>query len=102
MKRALIAITLALAACGAPSSYDLCNKSCAIQQKCGVLTDAQASNCRSNCDAMKGTFADDDTNCDKMCKNCAQIRSDLAACEGMDCNKVATCVQSVDTTCIQK
>jgi len=93
---------LGVAGCGAPSSLDICHESCDVQKKCGTLSDAQAANCHTNCDAMRGSLADKDAQDDKNCRNAAQVRSNFAACGSVECNKVVQCVANVDTTCIQK
>ncbi len=100
-KSGVFALLLA-AGCGAPSSLDLCNANCDVQKRCGTLTDAQAANCHTTCEANKGQLADQDALNDKNCRNAGQVRSDLSACGGKECNKVDSCVAAVDTTCIAK
>ena len=88
--------------CGATSSLDLCHATCAYQQRCGGLTDAQAANCNSDCEARKGTFQDQDVADDKRCSNAASVRQQGLNCLNMDCNKVATCVATLDITCVTR
>ncbi len=103
MRSLILGVTLFLIGCGgAPSSLDLCHDNCNVQKKCGVLSDAAAANCHSTCDSMKGTYSDQDVQCDKNCKNCADVRNQLSNCGATDCNKVASCVTAVDQTCIAK
>jgi hypothetical protein len=92
-----------LAACGAPpSSLDNCKATCEAQRKCGILSDAAAQNCNNDCDAQKGTFADQDAQCEKFCKNCADIRMKYNSCAKEECNKIGPCAAAVDPTCIAK
>jgi hypothetical protein len=102
MKGVLLAIALVLVGCGSPTSLDFCHKGCDVQKRCGALSDTEAANCNTKCDADKAMYADIDANCDKLCTNCADIRSKLFACGDDECNKVATCIQSVDQTCAMK
>ena len=102
MRQIMVGFALLIAACGAPSSLDLCHDSCNVGRRCGTLSDAQAANCHSECDANKGKYADQDAQCERECTNCGKIRNDYGACGNTDCNKVTSCVQNVDSTCIRK
>jgi hypothetical protein len=104
MRAGLFSLMLFVAACGggAPSSLDVCHITCDALKRCGINSDAQAVNCHNNCDNMKGTFSDQDAACDKTCTNCGDRRSQTAACESMECNKIIGCTTAVDQTCIGK
>jgi hypothetical protein len=102
MHKIVLGFVMLPAACGAPSSFDLCHELCDVNKKCGTLSDAQAANCHTDCNNRKGALTDQDAQCERDCTNCAKIRSDYGACGGVDCNKVISCVQNVDQTCIRK
>jgi hypothetical protein len=104
MKTILLALAVMFVGCGgAPSSFDLCHQGCDALRKCGIYTDAQATNCHTqDCDAKRGTLNDQDAMYDKNCRNGGDVRSRLGNCYGMECNKIISCTQTVDTTCIQK
>jgi len=100
MKAALVALALLVVGCGAPSSFDLCNIGCDVQGRCVPgFTATQVQNCKQNCSNMSGTLSDDDKNCDRMCTNCAAVRTNLANCASKECSQISSCVQGVDQTC---
>jgi hypothetical protein len=102
LRNLLAAALLTVAACGAPSSLDICHSSCDANKRCGVSTDAQAANCHTDCDAKRGQFQDQDTADDKRCKNAGDVRKQFLSCSGMECNKINTCAQLVDNTCVAR
>jgi hypothetical protein len=98
----LCAALLCLAACGAPSSLDLCHQTCDANQRCGVFTDEKAANCNSDCDANKGALPDADAKDDQDCKNGGDVRRKLLDCLSQECDKINTCLDGVVRTCIQR
>ncbi len=98
----LCAALLCLAACGAPNSLDLCHASCDANKRCGVITDAQAANCHTDCDNRRGQLQDGDAMDDKNCKNAGDVRKLLLDCVHQECNKIQTCLNAVDRTCIAR
>lgn len=98
-----LVLGLGLTACGGPpSSLELCHSVCDTQRRCGLFTDANASNCHTGCESKKGSYSDTDANNDKFCKNAGAIRSAQGDCISQDCNKVDPCLTAVDTTCVAK
>ena len=69
-----------VAACGAPSAYDLCNESCDAIRKCGYANDVDTANCHTDCDSNKGKYSDQDTQLAKDCKNSGDIRKMQGDC----------------------
>lgn len=99
---ATAALLYLAAGCGTPSRLDLCNAACDADKRCGSLTDAQAANCRTNCENQKGTLSDKDALDDKNCKNAGDYRKKTLECINMDCNKITSCLATVDATCVAK
>src|SRR4051812_40279097 len=102
LRNLLAAALLSLAACGAPSGLDICHSSCDANKRCGVTTDAQAANCHSGCDTMRGQLQDQDAADDKRCKNAGDVRKQILDCLSRECNKINTCAQLVDNTCVAR
>jgi hypothetical protein len=102
MKKLFMVMALWAAGCGSPSSYDLCNESCEARRKCGILSDAQAQNCKTDCNNTRGQLNDQDAQCERDCTNCGKIRGEYAACAGVECNKLLSCISAVDNTCIRR
>ena len=90
----LVLAALLLAACGTPSSFDLCNTSCDTQGRCDGLSPGDVMTCKAGCDAMKSQLNQDDTNCDQQCTNCAAIRQALSDCTSKPCDQIQACVQA--------
>jgi hypothetical protein len=102
MKKLFMVVALWAAGCGAPSSFDLCIQTCDALRKCGINTDAQFQNCRTDCMNRSGALSDQDAQCDRDCKNCGTIKSETSNCISMECNKIIPCSNAVDRTCVRK
>jgi len=102
MRKLIVAVALVWAGCGAPSSFDLCHDTCEALRRCGINTDAQAQNCHTDCNNRRGSLADQDAQCERDCTNCGQRHASASACLGMECNKIVSCGQAVDNTCVKR
>jgi hypothetical protein len=88
-----LSLTLSLlAACGAPSSYEICNTACETTKKCVGATDVQLANCHTTCDNNKGLLSDSDAKLARDCKNASDIRKTQFECYNLACLETISCL----------
>lgn len=106
ISRLIFASAALLWGCSSASSLNICHDKCDVQRVCGVLNDAQAQNCHTDCERSKGTYADQDADLDRNCANSQALRQERQDCWHKECAKVATCdieyAANIVRNCVKK
>lgn len=104
---------LGLAACGAPSSLDLCHAGCDLLKRCPAVAPVlhQAAGiplpaacdtncCHNHCESSASLYSDLDDADNRMCTNAGPVRGAVLDCyQNAECGSVERCIGGINNTC---
>lgn len=102
MRKLIVSAALLFAAAchGPPSQLDACKHFCDKQGDCVKATSSEISACKTQCDAMKATWDDNDHLISANCSNADSVKSQIYDCYGdyCDTNLATMCADTVAQT----